>query len=61
MMDLGLRRQFFAEEVAAIANLRTPELIDALRSVPREEVSQAGSLARARRKRLRWSTSHARC
>jgi len=41
-MDLGLRRQFFAEEVAAIANLRTPELIDALRSVPREKFLRPG-------------------
>lgn len=36
-MDLGLRRQFFAEEVAAVANLKTPQLVEALASLPREE------------------------
>jgi protein-L-isoaspartate(D-aspartate) O-methyltransferase len=36
MMDLATRRHFFAEEIAAVANLKTPELVDALASVPRE-------------------------
>ena len=34
--DLALRRRFFAEEIEAIANLRTPGLVEALASVPRE-------------------------
>jgi protein-L-isoaspartate(D-aspartate) O-methyltransferase len=34
--DLALRRRFFAEEIEAVANLRTPALIEALARVPRE-------------------------
>jgi protein-L-isoaspartate(D-aspartate) O-methyltransferase len=41
-MDLGLRRQFFAEEVAATANLKSPRLVDALASVPRERFLRPG-------------------
>ncbi len=33
--DLPLRRRFFAEEVQAVGNLRTPALIEALAIVPR--------------------------
>jgi len=36
MMDLRARRHFFAEEIAAVANLKTPELVQALATVPRE-------------------------
>jgi protein-L-isoaspartate(D-aspartate) O-methyltransferase len=36
MMDLETRRHFFAEEIAAVANLKTPELVEALANVPRE-------------------------
>jgi protein-L-isoaspartate(D-aspartate) O-methyltransferase len=41
-MDLGLRRQFFAEEVAAIANLKTPQLVEALALLPREKFLRPG-------------------
>jgi protein-L-isoaspartate(D-aspartate) O-methyltransferase len=41
-MDLALRRQFFAEEIAAVADLKTPGLIEALQSVPRERFLRAG-------------------
>jgi hypothetical protein len=40
MMDLQTRRHFFAEEIAAVANLKTPELVDALAKVPREAHSR---------------------
>src|SRR5437773_7897278 len=43
--DLGLRRQFFAEEVAAIANLKTPQLAEALASLPTGEVPQARTIS----------------
>jgi protein-L-isoaspartate(D-aspartate) O-methyltransferase len=36
MMDLETRRHFFAEEIAAVVDLKTPELVDALANVPRE-------------------------
>jgi protein-L-isoaspartate(D-aspartate) O-methyltransferase len=35
-MDLTLRRRFFAEEVEAVARLRSPALVDALAAVARE-------------------------
>jgi hypothetical protein len=41
-MDLGLRRQFFAEEIAAVANLKTPQLVEALASLPREKFLRPG-------------------
>lgn len=41
-MDLGLRRQFFAEEVAAVANLKTPQLVEALACLPREKFLRPG-------------------
>ena len=41
-MDLALRRRFFAEEIAAVANVKTPALIEALQSVPRERFLRAG-------------------
>ena len=41
-MDLALHRQFFAEEIAAVAHLKTPGLIEALRSVPRERFLRSG-------------------
>jgi protein-L-isoaspartate(D-aspartate) O-methyltransferase len=34
--DPALRRRFFAEEIQAVANLRTAALVEALASVPRE-------------------------
>jgi protein-L-isoaspartate(D-aspartate) O-methyltransferase len=37
MIDIALRRQFFADEIEAVANLRTARLRDALASVPREQ------------------------
>ena len=36
MIDLADRRRFYAEEIEAVANLRTPGLVDALATVPRE-------------------------
>jgi len=41
-MALGLRRRFFAEEVAAIANVKTPQLVDALASLAREKFLRPG-------------------
>jgi protein-L-isoaspartate(D-aspartate) O-methyltransferase len=35
MLDMNQRRRFFAEEIEAIANLKTPGLIDALSTIPR--------------------------
>ena len=35
--DLALRRRFFAEEIEALGNLRTPGLVEALARVPREK------------------------
>lgn len=41
-MDLALRRRFFAEEIEAVAKLRSPALVDALACVPREQFLPAG-------------------
>jgi protein-L-isoaspartate(D-aspartate) O-methyltransferase len=41
-MDLELRRRFFAEEIEAIANLRTATLVEVLASVPRERFLRPG-------------------
>jgi protein-L-isoaspartate(D-aspartate) O-methyltransferase len=41
-MDLALRRRFFAEEIEAVAKLRSPALVDALASVPRERFLPPG-------------------
>jgi protein-L-isoaspartate(D-aspartate) O-methyltransferase len=41
-MDLALRRRFFAEEIEAVARLRSPRLVDALATVPREQFLGAG-------------------
>jgi protein-L-isoaspartate(D-aspartate) O-methyltransferase len=35
-MDLALRRRFYAEEIEAVARLRSATLVDALAAVPRE-------------------------
>jgi protein-L-isoaspartate(D-aspartate) O-methyltransferase len=40
--DLQLRRRFFAEEVQAVANIRTGLLVQALATVPREGFLRAG-------------------
>lgn len=42
MMDLAQQRRFFAEEIEALANLRTPALVDALATVPRERFLRPG-------------------
>jgi protein-L-isoaspartate(D-aspartate) O-methyltransferase len=42
MMDLNDRRRFYAEEIAVLSNLRTPGLIDALATVPREKFLPPG-------------------
>jgi protein-L-isoaspartate(D-aspartate) O-methyltransferase len=36
MSDLAAHRRFYAEEIEAVANLTSPQLIDALATVPRE-------------------------
>ena len=41
-MDLALRRRFFAEEVEAVAKLRSASLVDALATVPRERYLPSG-------------------
>ena len=42
MIDLPLRRRFYADEIAAVANLQTPALIDALADLPRERFLPSG-------------------
>jgi protein-L-isoaspartate(D-aspartate) O-methyltransferase len=42
MMDLTLRRRFFAEEIEAVAKLRSTALVEALAAVPRERFLPAG-------------------
>jgi protein-L-isoaspartate(D-aspartate) O-methyltransferase len=41
-MDLPLRRRFFAEEIEAVARLRSSALVDALAAVPREQFLRPG-------------------
>lgn len=41
-MELALRRRFFAEEIEAVARLRSAALVDALATVPRERFLPAG-------------------
>ena len=41
-MDLALRRRFFAEEIEAVAKLRTAALVEAFAIVPREGFMPAG-------------------
>jgi protein-L-isoaspartate(D-aspartate) O-methyltransferase len=42
MIDLDQYRRFFAEEIEAVAKLRTPALVDALATVPRERFLPPG-------------------
>lgn len=42
MMDPGLRRRFFAEELEAVCRLRSSALVDAFAAVPREEFLPPG-------------------
>jgi protein-L-isoaspartate(D-aspartate) O-methyltransferase len=42
ILDLDLRRRFFAEELEAVAKLRSPRLVDAFAAVPRERFLPAG-------------------
>jgi protein-L-isoaspartate(D-aspartate) O-methyltransferase len=42
MMDLELRRRFFAEELQAVCNFRSPGLVDAFAAVPRERFLAPG-------------------
>lgn len=42
MMDLDRRRRYFAEELEAVCNLRTPALVDAFAAVPRERFLRPG-------------------
>lgn len=41
-MDLTTRRRFYAEEIQAVANIRTPALVEALADVPRESFLRPG-------------------
>ena len=41
-MDLALRRRFYAEEIEAVAKLRSRTLVDALAAVPRERFLPPG-------------------
>jgi protein-L-isoaspartate(D-aspartate) O-methyltransferase len=41
-MDLELRRRFFAEELQAVCNFRSPGLVDAFAAVPRERFLAPG-------------------
>src|SRR5262245_20602351 len=41
-MDLALRRRFYAEEIEAVAKLRSAALVDALATVPRERFLRPG-------------------
>jgi protein-L-isoaspartate(D-aspartate) O-methyltransferase len=43
-MDLELRRRFFAEELQAVCNFRSPGLVDAFAAVPRERFLAPGPL-----------------
>ncbi len=42
MSDMAARRRFFAEEIEAVANLRSRRLVDALATVPRDEFLRPG-------------------
>jgi protein-L-isoaspartate(D-aspartate) O-methyltransferase len=42
MMDLALRRRFYAEELEAVCKLRSPALVDAFAAVPREQFLRPG-------------------
>jgi protein-L-isoaspartate(D-aspartate) O-methyltransferase len=42
MIELALRRRFFAEEIEAVARLRSPLLVNALAAVPRERFLPRG-------------------
>ena len=42
MMDLDLRRRFFAEELEAVCRLRSRALVDAFAAVPRERFLRPG-------------------
>ena len=42
MIDLAQYRRFFAEEIQVIAGLKTPALVDALATIPRERFLSPG-------------------
>ena len=42
MSDLSTQRRYFAEELGAICDLRTPRLVDAFARVPREDYLTPG-------------------
>ena len=42
MIDIALRRRFFAEEIEAVAKVRSPLLVEALAAVPRERFLRPG-------------------
>jgi protein-L-isoaspartate(D-aspartate) O-methyltransferase len=42
MSDLELRRRFFAEELEAVCTLKSPALVDAFATVPREQFLRPG-------------------
>jgi hypothetical protein len=42
MIDMRVRRRFFAEELEAVCRLRSPALVDAFAAVPREQFLPPG-------------------
>src|SRR6185503_21009761 len=42
MMSVDLRRRFYAEEIEAVANLKSPAVVDALASIARERYLPPG-------------------
>jgi protein-L-isoaspartate(D-aspartate) O-methyltransferase len=42
MRDLAMQRRFFAEEIQAASNVRSPAVVDALATVPRERFLRGG-------------------
>src|SRR5206468_1492548 len=56
MIDLDLRRRFYAEELEAVCKLRSPALVDAFAMVPRERFPRPGGRNRV----VRTSVDHGR-
>jgi hypothetical protein len=53
MMDLDLRRRFFAEEIEAVCRLRSTALVDAFATVARERFLRPGPRLSQHRRRHR--------
>ena len=48
LMDLELRRHFFAEDLQAVCNLTSQSLVDAFATIPRERYPVPGTLEGSR-------------